>query len=129
MLEIIGILENKLDGMAAYCREVSKELETQCKSQAGWNDRTGAARQSIEGTSTGSGASCDITLSIGTDHGGILEFGSPAHVIEGNPFLYWEGALHPVARVNHPGFGEFRALRNAAESGLVESMLFDYWGL
>lgn len=115
--------------MPGFCQEVSKELENECKSSAGWQDRTGAARDSIEGTSTGSGGNCTITLSIGTDHGAILEEGASPHIIEGNPFLYWQGCSHPVRFVNHPGFSGFHALENAASSGLVDSMLLDYWSL
>lgn len=29
--------------------------------------------------------------------------GTQPHIIEGNPWLYWPGAEHPVRRVNHPG--------------------------
>lgn len=29
--------------------------------------------------------------------------GTPAHEIEGNPYLFWSGADHPVRRVQHPG--------------------------
>jgi len=32
-----------------------------------------------------------------------IELGTSPHVIEGNPWLYWKGARHPVRRVNHPG--------------------------
>jgi len=32
-----------------------------------------------------------------------LEQGTKPHVIEGNPWLYWPGAAHPVRKVNHPG--------------------------
>ena len=32
-----------------------------------------------------------------------IEDGTSPHIINGNPYLYWEGASHPVRRVNHPG--------------------------
>ena len=90
MLEIIGKLQNKLDGMPAECQSIATELEALTKSNALWGDRTGAARQSIQGSSTGSGGNCTIELSIGVPYGEILEKGSRPHVIEGNPFLYLE---------------------------------------
>ena len=127
MLEIIGKLEAKLAGMPQECEMISKELESQCKATAGWHDKTGAARESIEGSSSGSGGNCNIKLSIGTDHGLILEKGAAPHGIDGNPWLYWEGASHPVRHVNHPGVPQFRAVENAAESGLVESRIISYW--
>lgn len=36
-------------------------------------------------------------------HFPFVVLGTRAHVIRGNPWLYWEGAEHPVRRVNHPG--------------------------
>ena len=33
----------------------------------------------------------------------VIEEGSNPYVIEGDPYLYWEGADHPVKRVHHPG--------------------------
>ncbi|MGL6298658.1 MAG: hypothetical protein ACRC1M_05755 [Methanobacteriaceae archaeon] len=32
-----------------------------------------------------------------------VEYGTSPHIIEGNPWLYWPGAKHPVRRVQHPG--------------------------
>ena len=127
MLEIIGKLQNKLYGMPAECQSIATELEALTKSNALWNDRTGAARQSIQGSSTGSGGNCTIELSIGVPYGEILEKGSRSHIIEGNPYLYWEGAPFPMRRVNHPGTKGFNALHNAASSGYVEKRIIDYW--
>lgn len=47
----------------------------------------------------------DLERSIYSDvpHFEYVVLGTPAHLIEGNPWLYWEGAKHPVRRVNHPG--------------------------
>ena len=33
----------------------------------------------------------------------VVDGGSDPHVIEGNPYLFWEGANHPVRSVMHPG--------------------------
>lgn len=33
----------------------------------------------------------------------FVVLGTKPHVIEGDPYLYWPGAKHPVRRVNHPG--------------------------
>ena len=48
-------------------------------------------------------------------HAAILEHGSRPHVIEprDKKALYWEGARHPVKRVNHPGTPAFHFMRNA----------------
>lgn len=49
--------------------------------------------------------------------------GTKPHIIEGNPWLYWEGAEHPVRRVHHPGTAPndypARALENA-QTGIEE---------
>ena len=36
-------------------------------------------------------------------HAAFVVKGTRPHMIEGNPFLYWKGAKHPVRRVHHPG--------------------------
>ncbi len=36
-------------------------------------------------------------------HAEYVVKGTRPHLIEGNPFLYWKGAEHPVRRVQHPG--------------------------
>ncbi len=45
----------------------------------------------------------------------LLERGSRPHVIEARPGggLFWEGARHPVKKVNHPGTPAYNFLRNA----------------
>ena len=44
----------------------------------------------------------------------IIELGSRPHIINGNPYLYWEGAEHPVKRVNHPGTKAYPYMEPAA---------------
>lgn len=39
--------------------------------------------------------------------------GTRPHVINGNPWLYWKGAAHPVRKVNHPGTRAHRFLADA----------------
>lgn len=48
-------------------------------------------------------------------HADILERGSRPHVIEAKnkKALHWQGALHPVRKVNHPGTPAYHFLRNA----------------
>jgi hypothetical protein len=45
----------------------------------------------------------------------VIEHGSRPHVIEARnaQALFWPGARHPVAKVNHPGTPAFHVLRNA----------------
>ena len=44
----------------------------------------------------------------------IIESGSRPHIINGNPYLYWEGAEHPVKQVNHPGTKAYPYMEPAA---------------
>lgn len=49
------------------------------------------------------------------EHAIFVEEGTAPHVIEPNSAeaLYWPGAQHPVARVNHPGTPATHFMRNA----------------
>lgn len=49
------------------------------------------------------GLEVDVFTSGGKDYAYYMEYGTSPHVIMGNPFLYWEGASHPVDYVIHPG--------------------------
>ena len=68
--------------------------------------KTGRLRGSIaiEGPASAGGY---IAGKVGTNvtYAPIVERGSPPHVIVPvkKRALYWQGAAHPVARVNHPG--------------------------
>lgn len=37
------------------------------------------------------------------EHAAYVILGTRPHIIEGSPWLYWDGADHPVRRVMHPG--------------------------
>ena len=49
------------------------------------------------------GLEVDVFTSGGKDYAYYMEYGTSPHVIMGSPFLYWEGASHPVDYVIHPG--------------------------
>ena len=61
-----------------------------------------------------------------------MEEGTRPHGIDGHPLLYWEGALHPVPHVNHPGTEAYKYMEEAMYAnvdfivGLIEAEL-DYW--
>lgn len=54
-------------------------------------------------------------VSIGTDHWWFIEYGTRRHTIRPRikKALWWETALHPVARVNHPGTRSYGHMRRA----------------
>ena len=61
-----------------------------------------------------------------------MEEGTRPHGIDGHPLLYWEGALHPVPHVNHPGTEAYKQIEEGMYAnvdfivGLVEAELA-YW--
>lgn len=66
------------------------------------NIDTGRLTSSVEEKNTGK---FERTIGpwLNEDYPYYVEKGTKPHVITGNPYLYWEGADHPVRRVNHPG--------------------------
>jgi hypothetical protein len=58
-----------------------------------------------------------LTLRVSTDvdYWKYVEYGTGPHVIRpnGKKALFWEGAAHPVAKVNHPGSPAIPFLRPA----------------
>lgn len=130
MFKVIDYINRKKAGMGVLCNAISKDLEGKAKQSAKWTDRSAHARQGITGDSTGGGNSYNINLSYGVDYGGILEEGSKPHIIEGNQYLYWKGAAHPVRRVNHPGTKGFHTLENTLKENkdTVINAIKDYWG-
>ena len=60
---------------------------------------TGTLRRSI----TTEGSNLEFTISANTEYAHFIEYGTSPHRIEGNPYLWWEGASHPVKSVMHTG--------------------------
>lgn len=81
-------------------------IETDAKRNAKWTDRSSHARQSMHsGVETRGNKNFIIFLSHGVKYGRFLEEGTPPHVIrpKNKKALFWNGAAHPVKKVNHPG--------------------------
>ena len=60
---------------------------------------TGVLKGSI--TCQPNGLEVDVFTNV--EYSVYMEYGTSPHVIMGYPFLYWEGASHPVDYVIHPG--------------------------
>lgn len=86
-----------------YADTASKKLENYAKVNKPWTNRTHDARNRLTGSWEWQGDNVKMALSHGVEYGIYLEKGTSPHVITGNPWLYWEGASHPVKKVNHPG--------------------------
>lgn len=66
---------------------------------------TGRLRSSIVHRVSGGSSSVDVAVGTNVNYAEDVENGTPPHVIlpKNGKALYWPGARHPVARVNHPG--------------------------
>lgn len=73
---------------------------------------TGELRRSI--TTEGSGL--DYEISTNLEYSEYIEDGTSPHIINGNPYLYWEGASHPVRSVNHPGNKAYLYMETACDT-------------
>ena len=89
--------------MELYATNSATKLQNYARQNRPWKDNTHDARNRLNADWEWRGNKIVIALSHGVDYGIYLEKGTPAHVIKGNPWLYWQGASHPVKQVNHPG--------------------------
>ena len=78
---------------------------------------TGRLRSSIVSRAEGSGRSLGYMVGTNVNYAAAVEYGTSPHVIKPTTkkALYWPGAAHPVAQVNHPGTAAKPFLRPAIE--------------
>lgn len=78
---------------------------------------TGRLRSSIVSRAEGSGRSVGYVIGTNVNYAAAVEYGTAPHVIKpvNKKALYWPGARHPVAQVNHPGTAAKPFLRPAIE--------------
>ncbi|MFI1734042.1 HK97 gp10 family phage protein [Streptomyces acidicola] len=78
---------------------------------------TGRLRSSIVSRAEGSGRSLGYVVGTNVNYAAAVEYGTAPHVIKPKykRALYWPGAAHPVAQVNHPGTAPQPFLRPAIE--------------
>jgi hypothetical protein len=78
---------------------------------------TGRLRSSIVSRAEGGGRSLGYVVGTNVSYAADVEFGTSPHVIKPRykQALYWPGASHPVAQVNHPGTAAKPFLRPAIE--------------
>ena len=102
-------------------RDTAYKVERQAKELAPID--TGELRKSI----TTDGGGLEYAVDSNLEYAPHVEFGTSPHVIEGNDYLYWEGAEHPVRRVNHPGNEAYLYLKTAfdAQTDGLENRILD----
>ncbi|MFF7534876.1 HK97 gp10 family phage protein [Streptomyces bobili] len=78
---------------------------------------TGRLRSSIVSRAEGGGRSVGYVIGSNVNYSAAVEYGTAPHVIKPKykRALYWPGAAHPVAQVNHPGTRPQPFLRPAIE--------------
>ena len=78
---------------------------------------TGRLRSSIVSRVEGGGRSLGYVVGSNVSYAAAVEFGTSPHVIKPRykQALFWPGAAHPVASVNHPGTRAQPFLRPAIE--------------
>lgn len=127
----IKFIAIKKAGMVALTTTFASELENEAKVNASWKDRTGHARQYINGKASNRGSIYRISLSHGVEYGEILEEGSKPHIIRptNKKALYWRGASHPVKQVNHPGTKGNPIIGPTMESNIdrIKNTVINYW--
>ena len=89
-------------------KDAKRNLDTNGNVDTGW--LKGSITTNIIGQFNGE-------VSTNLEYASAVEDGSRPHTITGNPWLYWEGAEHPVKEVHHPGtkaspYMEPAAIRN-----------------
>lgn len=78
---------------------------------------TGRLRSSIVSRAEGGGRNLGYVIGSNVNYAAAVEYGTAPHVIKPKykGALYWPGAAHPVAQVNHPGTRAQPFLRPAIE--------------
>ncbi|MFF9124359.1 HK97 gp10 family phage protein [Streptomyces sp. NPDC014889] len=78
---------------------------------------TGRLRSSIVSRAEGGGRNVGYVVGSNVNYAAAVEYGTAPHVIKPKhkKALYWPGAAHPVAQVNHPGTKAKPFLRPAIE--------------
>ncbi|NEB83969.1 HK97 gp10 family phage protein [Streptomyces anulatus] len=78
---------------------------------------TGRLRSSIVSRAEGSGRNVGYLVGTNVNYAAAVEYGTAPHVIKptNKKALYWPGARHPVAQVNHPGTRAQPFMRPAIE--------------
>lgn len=114
-----GVLRRALGLMSQQVRQavVQTGVDVQNEAKRRCPVDTGLLRSSIVHQVTGSGSSVNVTVGSRVSYAADVEYGTAPHVIvpRNKKALYWPGAAHPVAKVNHPGTRAQPFMRPAVE--------------
>ncbi|WP_369183326.1 HK97 gp10 family phage protein [Streptomyces sp. Y1] len=102
-----GALRAALDRLTGAAREATQaaanDMVNHAKGLCPVN--TGRLRSSIQAVPAGGRFRFSVTIGTNVTYAADVEYGTAPHVIvpKNKRALYWPGAAHPVAKVNHPG--------------------------
>ncbi|MFD7410150.1 HK97-gp10 family putative phage morphogenesis protein [Kitasatospora purpeofusca] len=102
-----GAFRDAIDRITGASREATKraanDMVNHAKSLAPVD--TGRLRSSIVAIPQGGRFTYTVTIGTNVEYAADVEYGTAPHVIvpKDKKALWWPGAAHPVARVNHPG--------------------------
>jgi hypothetical protein len=87
---------------------------------------TGRLRSSIVAIESGGRFTFTVTIGTNVEYAADVEYGTAPHVIypKDKKALFWPGAAHPVAKVNHPGTRPYPFMRPAV--AMAETYLRKY---
>lgn len=108
----LGIMSNEVrEALIRTGVDVQNEAKRRCPVD------TGRLRSSIVHRIDGSGRVSGITVGTNVSYAADVEYGTAPHVIvpKNKKALFWPGAAHPVAKVNHPGTRPRPFMRPALE--------------
>lgn len=127
----IDYTERKVAGMYALLDNWAGTMATYARENAPWKDRTAHARQGLHSGVDREGSRLILYLSHGVEYGGLLEKGTPPHVIRPvkKKALYWPGAPHPVWKVHHPGTKPYAIVGPTLNEHIsqIKRSILDYW--
>ena len=128
----------KIKGFDTLDRDIGEAIETElarvmeegaekARATHAFRDRSGALRASIHAGIEGSWEGGDLAgvLLADAEHASHVEKGTRPHVIvpSRGRALFWPGAKHPVARVNHPGTKATHFIRESVNPGAASNRL------
>jgi hypothetical protein len=86
--KVMDVIENKMNGLSTLLQYgIAPLLVNEAKEKAYWKDRSGHARQQINGGSEGGGREYTLYLAHGTEYGEWLENGTGVYGLTKKPIV------------------------------------------
>ncbi|MGD9644060.1 MAG: hypothetical protein AB7V08_15180 [Elusimicrobiales bacterium] len=117
--------------MRSLLEGIGADLARYAQDRAAWVDRTGEARRGIRGGVATRRRGFTLFLEHTVWYARFLETGAVPHEVEADvkKALYWQGAVHPVKEVKHPGLRSRAVIIPTVDAniGKISRRIVDYW--